>query len=228
MSETITGWHFAAADRRLANGDGREIVVGETLSVKGTLRACQNALHMSPLALTALQYAAGPLACRVELRGSPREKSDTPGVWYGRSRKCLAMADATEALGLFVVDTLIYRQPHLVTVFERAGFPTHAEAIRGLMIPIETLADAERVFEAAGAAAEDAARAAAWAAGAAARAAAWAAGAAAEDAVWAAAGAAAGAAAWAAGAAAGDAARDALNDLLTAQLDAALAKATGN
>ena len=202
MSETITGWHFAAADRRLANGDGREIVVGETLSVKGTLRACQNALHMSPLALTALQYAAGPLACRVELRGSPREKSDTPGVWYGRSRKCLAMADATEALGLFVVDTLIYRQPHLVTVFERAGFPTHAEAIRGLMIPIETLADAERVFEAAGAAAEDAARAAAWAAGAAA-----------EDAVW---------------AAAGDAARDALNDLLTAQLDAALAKATGN
>ena len=194
MSETITGWHFAAADRRLANGDGREIVVGETLSVKGTLRACQNALHMSPLALTALQYAAGPLACRVELRGSPREKSDTPGVWYGRSRKCLAMADATEALGLFVVDTLIYRQPHLVTVFERAGFPTHAEAIRGLMIPIETLADAERVFEAAGAAAEDAARAAAWAAGAAARAAAWAAGAAAEDAVW---------------AAAGDAARDA-------------------
>ena len=157
MSETITGWHFAAADRRLANGDGREIVVGETLSVKGTLRACQNALHMSPLALTALQYAAGPLACRVELRGSPREKSDTPGVWYGRSRKCLAMADATEALGLFVVDTLIYRQPHLVTVFERAGFPTHAEAIRGLMIPIETLADAERVFEAARAAAWDAA-----------------------------------------------------------------------
>ena len=217
MSETITGWHFAAADRRLANGDGREIVVGETLSVKGTLRACQNALHMSPLALTALQYAAGPLACRVELRGSPREKSDTPGVWYGRSRKCLAMADATEALGLFVVDTLIYRQPHLVTVFERAGFPTHAEAIRGLMIPIETLADAERVFEAAGAAAEDAARAAAWAAGAAARDAA-------RDAAWAA----AGAAAWAAGAAAGDAARDALNDLLTAQLDAALAKATGN
>ena len=217
MSETITGWHFAAADRRLANGDGREIVVGETLSVKGTLRACQNALHMSPLALTALQYAAGPLACRVELRGSPREKSDTPGVWYGRSRKCLAMADATEALGLFVVDTLIYRQPHLVTVFERAGFPTHAEAIRGLMIPIETLADAERVFEAAGAAARDAARAAAWAAGAAARDAA-------RDAAWAA----AGAAAWAAGAAAGDAARDALNDLLTAQLDAALAKATGN
>ena len=209
MSETITGWHFAAADRRLANGDGREIVVGETLSVKGTLRACQNALHMSPLALTALQYAAGPLACRVELRGSPREKSDTPGVWYGRSRKCLAMADATEALGLFVVDTLIYRQPHLVTVFERAGFPTHAEAIRGLMIPIETLADAERVFEAARAAAWDAAGDAAGAAGAAA-------------------GAVAGAAAWAAGAAAGDAARDALNDLLTAQLDAALAKATGN
>jgi len=66
------GWHFCAADLRLGWQDGRKIVVGETLTVEGSPRVCHHGLHAlcvgNPL-VDALEWAAGPIICRVLLGG---------------------------------------------------------------------------------------------------------------------------------------------------------------
>jgi hypothetical protein len=64
----ITGWWFVNYYNRLANGDGREIKVGETHAVEGEIVPCRNGLHLSKLAIDALKYAPGPIVYKV--RGS--------------------------------------------------------------------------------------------------------------------------------------------------------------
>ena len=62
-------WYFSAANV-LPNGDGRKIVIGETLTVTGDIIPCERGLHASVSAFDALQYAPGPLLWRVELGGT--------------------------------------------------------------------------------------------------------------------------------------------------------------
>jgi hypothetical protein len=67
----MKAWHFALSDGCLGFGDGRKIVVGETLRVDGQLRLCKRGLHASRLVYDALGYAGNnsTLICRVSLGG---------------------------------------------------------------------------------------------------------------------------------------------------------------
>ena len=101
----IKAWWFAKRDAygkvRLPHGDGREVVVGETLSVEGKIVACKNGLHASVRAMDALKYAPGSVVCRVEVWGDVAKESDKVA---GRHRKVLWMADADAALRHFACD----------------------------------------------------------------------------------------------------------------------------
>jgi hypothetical protein len=126
----VYGWHFVAADRHLGYEDGRPVAVGETLTVRGPLVMCKQGLHASPRATDALGYAPGPVACYVRLSGEVLEPTaEHPDKMCATERTVLAMVDATPILPDFIRDTLVYRQPHLVPLFEAAGLHGHAKTI---------------------------------------------------------------------------------------------------
>jgi len=91
----ILAWHYCRADRRLGYGDGRKIRVGETLSVEGKPMLCVWGLHASRIPLRDWCYAAGNIACRVQVWGSVRFGRDK---LVGQHRKCLAMVNATRII----------------------------------------------------------------------------------------------------------------------------------
>jgi hypothetical protein len=99
MTEWL-GWHFLPEDRRLANGDGREVVVGETYTVEGEPVLCEHGLHASKRAIDALHYAPGPVVCRVRLSGTIVEGDDKA---CATERTVLGMADATRTLHEFAM-----------------------------------------------------------------------------------------------------------------------------
>ncbi len=175
-------WHFAPRDLKLGYGDGRKIVVGETLTVSPQcLKLCKYGLHGSVRILDALQHAPGLMICRVELGG--RMLVDTDKI-CAETRRVIACIDGEAIL--------------LQHARESALSVAHLWAMPDVVRQFLETGD-ESLRAAAWDAARDAARDAAWAAAmAAARAAAWAA---AEDAAGA-----------AAGDAARDAARDAAWD----------------
>jgi len=92
------GWHFLPNDRRLANGDGREITPGSVTSVGGSIELCKRGLHASKKPLDALRYASGEVVSRVELRGDILEGDDKA---CATERRVLWMADATDTLHEF-------------------------------------------------------------------------------------------------------------------------------
>ena len=98
MSDTFLGWYFAQPDGRLANGDGRRIVLGETHKVTGWPVLCAHGLHASPTVLDALQYARSAILYRVSLSG---------GIVHGNDKSCatertyLSRLDATSLLHKF-------------------------------------------------------------------------------------------------------------------------------
>jgi len=233
-------YHFAAVDTdgvpRLGYGDGREVRVGETLTVEGEPVLCSAGLHASKRAIDALQYAPGgsPSLCRVTLGGTILHDSDKAAA---TERTVVAMLDTatTERLlrefarwcALRVIH--LWDAPEIVRQYLETGDETIRAAAWAAARDAARAAAWDAASAAASAAARDAAWAAAWAAARdaawaaawaaardAARAAAWdAASAAARAAAWDAASAAARAAAWdAAWAAARDAARDAQNEQL--------------
>ena len=68
-------WHFARCDATgtplLGNGDGREVKVGETLTIDGEPVLCRHGLHASARVLDALQYCNyDACLCEVELGGT--------------------------------------------------------------------------------------------------------------------------------------------------------------
>ncbi len=65
----ILAWHFGPGDDRLANGDGRPIVVGETIRHEGPLTICKNGLHASVRLCDALRYARSWRLHRVRCGG---------------------------------------------------------------------------------------------------------------------------------------------------------------
>src|SRR3990167_10769968 len=99
MNNTILGWHFTDGTK-LSHGDGRPIVVGETLSVEGPLVACHHGLHLSERAIDALGYAPGPWVWRVEGWGDAVRRGDPP-KWCVRHRRVLWGFDATPVLRRF-------------------------------------------------------------------------------------------------------------------------------
>jgi hypothetical protein len=211
-------WHFCPVDNegvpRLGHGDGREVRVGETLTVDGVIELCEHGLHACERILDALKYVSSRSAlCRVTLGGTIVHDIDK---YVAAERTVVAMlsAEETDALlrefarwcALQVSD--LWDAPQVVRDYLETGDESIREAASAAASAAARDASA---WDAASAAAKAAARAAARDA-AARDVAAWdAASAAARDAAaWDAASAAASAAA------AWDAARAAQNEWLTA------------
>jgi hypothetical protein len=212
MGRSVLAWHFVESDRKLRY-DSRELTVeaGHIYSVlDGPLVMCQRGVHASRKPLDALDYAPGPVVCRVRCWGDIQEQGDK---LVCRNREVLWLTDAGRLLHDFAVWCV--RNTHLKngkTVWDLLDDPRSRKAVEtkelwltGKATDSELAAAWDAAWDASGAAAWAASRAAAWDA-------AWAA---ARDAAWGAAGAAAwgaaGAAAWAA---AGDAAWAAQNKQL--------------
>ena len=229
---TKLGWHWLPADRHLRYGDDRRTLgTFDMCHVPGKPDLCRSGLHWSPRIINALDYATGPILCRVECWGKTVHGSDKAASEYRQIRWWI---DAEVVLWTWLCDTAEGALEVAGVADERS---LAAIALRREWLLGRAVTDQE--WNAARAAARNAARAAAWnaaraaarnaaraAARAAAQAAAWAAArAAAWNAAWAAARAAARAAAWnaawnaardAARNAAWDAAWDASNEHLTA------------
>lgn len=73
MSDNIAWW-FAASDQ-LPHGDGRRVVLGETLTVEPPLILCQRGLHWCRNPFDALRYASGSLLYQVRPGGQILEPS---------------------------------------------------------------------------------------------------------------------------------------------------------
>src|SRR5579859_4275309 len=95
------GWWFSDDSGVLPHGDGRPIVIGQKLSIKGKLVICRNALHGSFDPFDALQYAPGGILHRVLFSGARIEESNKVG---SRSRTVLASRDATIMLRRYACD----------------------------------------------------------------------------------------------------------------------------
>jgi hypothetical protein len=96
-AEPVIGYWFAASPI-LPNGDGRPVVIGETLRVKPPLKLCKRGLHGSLHPFDALHYAPGTFLYRCRYSGE---------IIFGDDKLCatertaLAMVDATELLRIF-------------------------------------------------------------------------------------------------------------------------------
>ena len=92
------GWWFSDASGVLPHGDGRAVIIGKKLSVKGKLEICVNALHGSFDPFDALYNAPGDILHRVLFEGRRIEEGDKLG---SRSRTVLDTRDASAMLRHF-------------------------------------------------------------------------------------------------------------------------------
>jgi hypothetical protein len=100
LARGVLGWHFLAEDRRLQFGSREVVEAGKTYTAEGPLVMCRNGVHASRRAIDALQYAPGPVVCRVRLHGEIQHDTDKS---VGRHRTVLWMADATAILHEFAL-----------------------------------------------------------------------------------------------------------------------------
>ena len=91
----MKAWHFVRGNRRLGFGHGETVAAGYVYAVKGQIALCRWGLHASVKPLDALQYAPGPIVCRVEMGGEIIRGADKI---VAQTREVLWMADATNAL----------------------------------------------------------------------------------------------------------------------------------
>ena len=94
----IIGWWFAASGE-LPHGDGRKVVIGETLTVKGKIVPCRWGLHASVDPFDALQYAPGPLLYKVRLSGKIVPNDNDKHA--ASERTAIAKRDSTQMLRAF-------------------------------------------------------------------------------------------------------------------------------
>jgi len=95
-------YHWTNIKGVLGNGDGRQVVEGETLSAEGGLEMCRCGMHASPTVAEALAYAPGCRLWRVELSGRRIDDNNFPRRSVARSRTALVdYGDQTEGLVLY-------------------------------------------------------------------------------------------------------------------------------
>jgi hypothetical protein len=95
----MLAWHFLPTDGRLQFGSRSEVRVGQTLRRDpAKLSLCNYGLHASVQPLNALNYAPGPVVCRVRLGGTIIEDDDK---CVASRRTVVWMADAERELRLF-------------------------------------------------------------------------------------------------------------------------------
>ncbi|HUU94657.1 MAG TPA: hypothetical protein VM487_02880, partial [Phycisphaerae bacterium] len=178
-SDKILAWHFLTADCRLRNG-GEVVEVGKTYSVPDPdkpLVLCEYGMHASARPLDALNYAPGPMVCRVEMSGTILEGDDKLVATH---RKVLALADALDVLRKFArlcaLDVIhLWDAPDVVRRYLETGDESLRAAARATAEDAAWATARDAAWDAGAAwdaawdaarstedAAEDAARAAAW------------------------------------------------------------------
>jgi len=99
MTDTMLGWHFVREDMTLTDGQrvraGRVYRAPSRHGEPGPITLCHLGYHACERAIDALRYSAGPIVCRVELRGEILRGEDKA---VASERKVLWMADATRVL----------------------------------------------------------------------------------------------------------------------------------
>lgn len=127
----VEAWHFVGGDRRL--GDGNTVAAGYVYSVpENSIALCRWGLHAARRAIDALQYAPGPVVCKVRCGGRIVEDGDK---LVCSRREVLAMADATEALRSFArrcaQDVLhLWDAPQVVRQYLTTGDESIRDAVR--------------------------------------------------------------------------------------------------
>jgi hypothetical protein len=151
----ILAWHFLKSDKRLQYDDGREVKLGETLTVdENLLNACRYGLHGSVRALDAMDYVnwSDAVACRVELGGRVIEGNDNH---VASQRTVIAWCPADRVLHEFALRAA----EDVLPLFE-AKYPNDKRPRQALEVKRKWLRG-----EATDKELTDAAREAAWAAG---------------------------------------------------------------
>ena len=172
MSKDVLAWHFVGDALR----DGRPIPAdGVTLKHKGKLELCASGLHASERLIDALQYAPGPILCRVRMGGTIKKESDQ---LVARQRTIIWRVNSTDVLRKFARQCALdvahlWNMPSVVRQYLETGDERLRAAARAAAWAAARDATWAAAWDAAWTAARGAARAAAWdAAGDAARAAA--------------------------------------------------------
>ena len=160
----MQAWHFLPADKKLANGDGRLVRVGKTFKCDpDSLELCKTGFHGSKRIIDALQYARGPIICKVELGGRILKGDDK---CVASERTVIAMADATNTLH----EMACWAAEQALKLIDKpdprsvAAIQAKRKWLRGEITDAELNAAWAAAGAAAGDAADDAADAAAWAA----------------------------------------------------------------
>ena len=94
----MKAWHFLKENGRCGNGRLGIVEVGKTYKVKGEIEPCYRGLHASVRLIDALQYAPGPILCRVEMGGTIVKRHDKVAA---SERTVIWMQDISETLHLF-------------------------------------------------------------------------------------------------------------------------------
>lgn len=133
MGDRMLGWHWIREDGTLRTGE--RVTAGGVYCAVGPLVMCRNGVHASRRALDALQYAPGPVLCRVKLSGGIIHDTDKS---VARERSVLWLADATTILHEFAcavaTDALHLIEAKGETVDPRswAAIQTKEQWLRGL------------------------------------------------------------------------------------------------
>ena len=91
-------WHFLPADKKLRFSPRKLVIVGRTLRMKDEPALCHRGFHAAKRPLDALEYAPGPIICRVTLGGKILHGDDK---CVAQERTVVWMADATRTLHEF-------------------------------------------------------------------------------------------------------------------------------
>lgn len=94
MNEVVA-WHFLKKDKRLRFGDREFVEVDKTFSIKEKPELCELGFHASLRAIDALDYAPGPIVCRVQMGGEIIHSDDK---LVAQQRTVIWMADASTVL----------------------------------------------------------------------------------------------------------------------------------
>ena len=158
----MRAWHFLPEDKKLKYGDGREVVLGETITVDpAKLNLCNYGLHASVKALDALSFLNWPdaIICRVELGGKVLGEGDKH---VASERTVIAWCDADAILHQFAIRVALDCLPYFEDEFP--GDLRPRKAIETKMAYLQgraTLKDLEAAAVAAAAAVREARAAAA-------------------------------------------------------------------
>ena len=124
----MKAWHFVNEEKTLR--DGNTVAAGYVYRVDGPLKLCAWGLHASINPLDALNYAPGPIICRVEMGG---EIHTTRDKCVAETREVLWMADADQTLRHFArlcaLDVIhLWEAPDVVVLYLKTGDKSLREA----------------------------------------------------------------------------------------------------